>query len=153
MFHPSSINPDVELRNYLQGNVQVGLPDETMQPVTVYGDWEKPTNEVPDDFIVIMLNGLIGGVGMDTPFAEGYIMVSLYCKLNDDGSVKKNRIQKILVQFDTLINNRSTDHYFFKYVPQQFITPTTPNITSGYSVTTLNLRWTTNSDFNKPVTT
>lgn len=152
MFHPSEIHPDVELRNYLKDKISVVVSGSTTKKVTVYGDWERPTNGLEDDFIVIMLNGDFGGVGMDTPFARGFLMVSLYCRLNDDGSVKKNRVEKILKQFDTLVDNKSTDHYFFKYDPQQFITPTTPNITSGYSVTTLNLRWTTNSNFNKPLT-
>ena len=90
MFHPSSIHPDVELRDYLQ--------------------------------------------------------------LNNDGSVKKNRVEKILEQFDDLVEKHATENYFFQYDEQQFITPTTPNVTSGYSITTLNLRWTTTNSFNKPVT-
>lgn len=142
---PSSIHPDVELRDFLQNRIVVGSKSEK---VAVYGDWERPTNGVPKDFIVIMLNGDVGGVGMDTPYANGYLMLSLYCKLNDDGSIKKNRIAKILAQFDELIENLNLAHYFYKYASPQFITPTTPNITSGYSITTLNLQWNTNSNFN-----
>ena len=146
MIRPSSISPDEELRDFLRGQITVGLPGGATAPVAVYGDWEKPTNDVPDDFIVIFLNGDIGGVGMDTPYADGYIMVSLYCRLNDDGTVKKNRVKKILDQFDELIEHRLTEKYFFKYDAQRFITPTTPNITSGYSVTTLNLMWHTRNN-------
>ena len=146
---PSSIHPDTELRDYLQGRISVVTGVDTTAAVTVYGDWEKPTNEVPDDFVIVMNNGEVGGVGMDTPYANGYIIVSLYCKLNDDGSVKKNRVEKILAQFDGLIEGLITDHYFYKYEHQRFITPTTPNITSGYSETNLNLRWNTNSNFNQ----
>ena len=142
----SSIQPDVELRDFLQNKIRVGLAGGGSQMVTVYGDWERPTNEVPSVFLVVMLNGDIGGVGMDTRYAEGYIMVSLYCKMNDDGSVKKQRVGKILAQFDELIERLLTEHYFFKYAPQRFITPTTPNITSGYSVTTLNLVWHTRNN-------
>ena len=152
MFHPSSIKPDVELRDYLQGKAKVVVSGGTEKDVTIYGDWERPTNEVPDDFIVIMQNGSLGGFGMNLDFASGYIMLGLYCKLNNDGSVKKNRIEKILTNIDVLVEGLSTDNYFYKYEPQQFITPTTPNVTSGYSITTLNLRWTTNNKFNKPVT-
>jgi len=146
MFNPSSIQPDSELRNFLQGQIRVGLAGGGSRIVAVYGDWERPTNEVPDDFLVIMNNGDVGGVGMDTDYAEGYLMVSLYSKLNDDGSVKKNRVQKILRQFDYLIEKLITDNY---YDTSRFITPTTPNVTSGYSVTNLNLRWHTTNNFNK----
>lgn len=149
MIQISDIQPDVELRDFLQGKISVTASGGATSVVTVYGDWERPTNEVPDDFIVIFLNGDVGGVGMDTPYATGYIMVSLYSKLNNDGSVKKSRVQKILAQFDYLIEKRITTDYYYEYDANRFITPTTPNVTSGYSVTTLNLKWNTTSNFNK----
>jgi hypothetical protein len=99
-----------------------------------------------------MMNGNVSGLGMNIDYADGHVIVSLYSKLNNDGSVKKNRVKNILAQFDELVENRNTPNYFFKYEIQPFITPTTPNITSGYSITSLNLRWNTNSNFNKPVT-
>ena len=148
MMKPSSIQPDVELKNHLSGHIYVGS-GESAKEVTVYSDWERPTNNLPDDFIVIFINGDIDGIGMDTPFARGFIMVNLYCKLNDDGSVKKSRVNKILTQFDEMVEKATTEHYYFEYEPERFITPTTPNQSSGYSVTTLNLRWNTTSNFNK----
>ena len=144
MIHPSHIQPDVELAAYLDGQILVGT-----DAVKVYSDWERPTNGLPTDFITVYINGDIGGVGMDTPFARGYLMVSLYCKMNDDGSVKKNRIKKILEQFDTLVEDCLTEHYHFEFTADRYITPTAPNITSGYSITTLNLRWTTTSSMNE----
>ena len=143
MLHPSHIQPDVELADALTGQILVGTT-----PVAVYSDWERPTNGLPDDFVTVYLNGDIGGVGMDTPYANGYIMVSLYCKLNDDGSVKKNRVKKILEQFDTLLEKKLTERYYFEYAADMYITPTTPNSSSGYSITTLNLRWNTTSKIN-----
>lgn len=145
---PSLIQPDIELRDFLKGQISVGLAGGGTKKVAVYSDWEKPTNNLPADFIVIFLNGDIGGVGMKSNYAEGYIMVSLYSKLNEDGSVKRNRVQKILSQFDELIERKATTNYFFKYSAPRFITPTSPNITSGYSVTTLNLMWHTTNNFN-----
>lgn len=149
MMKPSSIEPDVELRNLLKEEISVGLPGGGTQKVAVYGDWERPTNDVPTDFLVIFINGDIEGVGMDTDYASGYLMVSLYCKMNDDGSVKKNRINKILAQFEKRIQKCITENYFFEYDSDRFITPTTPNQTSGYSITNLNLRWHTTNNFNK----
>jgi hypothetical protein len=95
------------------------------------------------------MNGNIGGIGMNADYANGFLMVSLYCKLNNDGSVKKNRIAKILEQFDTLVQALSTENYYYEYDSPRFITPTTPNQNSGYSVTTLNIRWHTTENFNK----
>jgi len=151
MFNPSSIEPDVALRDFLKGNIHVG--SGTNPPaLAVYSDWERPTNTLPDDFLVIYINGNIAGVGLETPYASGYIMVSLYSKMNDDGSVKKNRIKKILEQFDTLIESLVTGDYHYEYDANRYITPTAPNQSTGYSITTLNLRWTTTSSFNTPKT-
>lgn len=147
MIHPSHIQPDVELRDYLTGQITVGT-GTAAEEVKVYSDWERPTNQLPTDFVVIYINGDIEGVGMDTNYARGSLMVSLYCKLNDDGSVKKNRVKKILEQFDQLVEKAITENYHFEYDASRFITPTTPNQTSGYSVTSLNLRWTTTNNFN-----
>jgi len=144
MLHPSHIQPDVELAEALKGQILVGTT-----PVKVYSDWERPTNGLPADFITVYINGDIGGVGMDTPYANGYLMVSLYCKMNDDGSVKKNRIRKILEQFDDIVEGLLTENYHFEYTADRYITPTTPNVSSGYSITTLNLRWHTTSNINK----
>lgn len=144
---PSNIEPDTELKNLLKGAITVGVAGGGTENVAVYSDWERPTNQLPSDFIVVYMNGDPSGLSMDTMFAKGFIMVSLYCKMNDDGSVKKNRIQKILAQFDELIDKRLTENYYYEYDAQRFITPTSPNQASGYSVTTLNLRWTTTSNF------
>lgn len=152
MMNPSSIKPDRELRDYLRGRVSAVSQDGSTVSVPIYGDWEKPTKTAPEDFIIIMNNGGPSGLGMDIDFASGNVAVGLYCKLKEDGSVKSNRIEKILEQFESLINKRATENYFFEYEQLQFITPTTPNLTSGYSVTTLNLKWTTTNNFNKPVT-
>lgn len=146
---PSNIEPDAELRDFLRGKISVGLSGGGTQEVAVYSDWERPTNELPSDFLVVYMNGAIEGVSMDTPFAKGYIAVSLYSKLNDDGSVKRNRVKMILAQFEQLIEKRLTVNYHFEYDAQNFITPTTPNQSTGYSVTVLNLRWTTTSNFNQ----
>lgn len=144
MIHPSHIQPDKELAEALDGQIFVG---DT--PVKVYSDWERPTNGLPTDFITVYLNGDISGVGMDTPYAYGNLMVSLYCKMNDNGSVKNNRIRKILEQFDTMLEKKLTENYHFEYEADRYITPTAPNQSSGYSITTLNLRWTTTSNINQ----
>lgn len=142
MINPSAIRPDAALAEALEGKIHVGT-----DTVMVYADWGKPTNGLPDDFISIYINGDIGGFGVDNNFANGYIGVSLYSRMNNDGSVKSNRISKILEQFDTLVHNLVTDKYFYRYPKDRFITPTTPNVTSGYSITTLNLEWHTTNDF------
>ena len=52
MIAPSSIQPDVELRDFLQGQIRVGLAGGGSRMVTVYGDWERPTN---DNLLVLFI--------------------------------------------------------------------------------------------------
>lgn len=144
MINPSHIEPDKALATFLDGTIKVGADN---QPVRVYSNWERPTNGLDTDFVTVYINGDISGVGLNNDFASGYLMVSLYCKMNDDGSVKTNRVKKILEQFDAIIDGLVTDGYYYDYPAQRFITPTTPNQSSGYSITTLNMRWHTTNDF------
>lgn len=144
------VQPDIELASYLTNKITVGLAGGGTQKVKVYSDWERPTNELPDDFLVVFINGDIGGVGMAADFARGGIILNFYCKMNDDGSVKKKRVTKILSQlYENLPNGLKTENYIFEYIPNRFVTPTTPNQTSGYSVTSLNFNWHTINNFNK----
>ena len=152
MMNPSHIEPDVALRDFLKNKISVGSGTNPPK-VAVYSDWERPTNNLPEDFIVVYINGNISGVGIETPYANGFIMVTLYSKMNDDGSVKKSRVKKILEQFDTLVEGLITGDYHYGYDSYRYITPTAPNQSTGYSITTLNLRWSTISSFNKPKTT
>lgn len=148
MIKMSSIHPDRELRDFLDGKVVVGKADGGAEKVVVYSDWERPTNGLPTDFIVIYINGNISGPGPKANYAEGAVAVSLYCKMNNDGSIKGQRIDRILEQFETLVHKRNTQNFFFYFEDERYITPTTPNQASGYSITTLNLLWHTNSNFN-----
>lgn len=149
MIKASEIHPDVELRDYLQGHVVVTNPGNVTSNVVVYCEQDRPTTGMPDDFISIVLNGNASCLGADIDFASGYIMVVLYCRMNDNGSVKSNRINKILAQFDEMLDGACTENYFFRFEKERFIMPTSPDQSSGYSSTILNLRWTTNNNFSK----
>jgi hypothetical protein len=148
MINPSDIQPDVELRDVLKGQVRVGLAGGGSQIIPVYGDWERPTNEAPSDFIAIYMNGSVEGLSRENGFARGHLIVALHSKMNDDGTVKKARVKKLLKQFEDLVINNATENYFFEYEIPQYITPTIPDRTTGYSVTRLNLKWHTTNNFN-----
>lgn len=135
---PSELNVDIELQSLLAGNISV---DTT--PVPVYAAGEKPTTGVPDDFIEIFYNGYVNSVSENRVIVKGAMAVAMSNRLFEDGSIKTNRVKKLLHQFETLVDKVSTTHYFFKLTPDGFITPTTANQTSGYSTTILNVEWRT----------
>lgn len=149
MLQISSIHPDAELRDFLHEKISVTSAEKKSSYVKVYRDLERPNTKLPDDFIVVTPNGVFRGLGSDISFAQGNIRVDVYCKMNEDGSVKLQRVDKILNQFDELISNLATENFFFEYDMPRFITPTTPNYSTGYSVTILNLKWNTNQNYSK----
>lgn len=146
MIKASQIKPDAELRDFLQGQIIAVDGNAEQSEVKVYRDGERPTNGAPADFLEIIINGGVDVLGADIEYAEGFMMLALYTKLNDDGSVKHNRIDNILTQFDEIIDGAHTDHYFFKIVPDSYIMPPTQDLQSGYSATVLNVRWHTSLD-------
>lgn len=134
---PSELKVDIELKSLLSGIVA------GTSPVLVYAEGEMPTDKIPDDFIEILYNGPVDSITDDRFWGRGYMAIALSNRLSEDGSVKTNRVRKILEQFETRINRAKTEHYFFKLTPDGFITPTTANQTNGYSTTILNVEWRT----------
>lgn len=135
---PSELAVDIELRDFLTGKVLIGTTS-----LPVYADGERPSNKVPDDFIEINYNGDPWSVTDKMSMWRGNLIVSLYCKLNEDSSVKTNRVRKLLEQFDSIINRKASEHYFYNLDLNRPITPTTANLQIGYSATVLNVEWRT----------
>lgn len=142
----SKLNPDVELRDILSGNIKVQTASGTMVAIPVYGDEEQPTAGLADDFIVVRSNGSPLSVTDKMGVWRGNLMVHLFCKMNPDGSAKKNRISKILEQLETYLKRASGENFFYSINILRPITPTTVNQSSGYSSTVLNAEWHTKNN-------
>lgn len=138
----SEIAADKELQELLKDKITV-VTDNGPAVVEVYRDGDRPTAGVADDFVQIEYNGPVESVTEDMGMLRGDLMVTLYCKMFSDGTVKLNRINKILEQFELLVNRQQTEHYFYKFIFGSFITPTIGNLDSGYSLTTFNVQWRT----------
>ena len=65
----------------------------------------------------------------------------VWCKTMADGRVKKNIVSQILTQAEQLIKGVSMQGYFFDISSDSVITPTTTNLTTGYSTTIINVEW------------
>lgn len=138
---PSELKADIELQNLLKGKVFVVNEEGTELPVTVYTDGERSGLNVPDDFIDVMYSGIIRAIDVPMGFVKGYLVVTLYVKLNPDNTIKKNRVSKILEQFDSILAKCQTEHFCYEYANDDFITPTTAYTSIGYSTTILTLKW------------
>lgn len=142
-FSPSTVRPDAALSEFLTGKVLVKDTE-----VSVYSDWQQPTTKVPDVFLTVYQNGSPETISHGVDYASGELCISLYCKLNSDGTVNITKVNRVLAQFDTLVDRKVVGGFYFEYDVQRFITPTTPNQATGYSITTLNMSWHTTNDFN-----
>lgn len=138
---PSAIKADIELQTLLRDKVFVVDGDGVQSAVVVYTNGERSGINVPENFIDVLYTGEIRVVDRPMDLVKGYLIVSLYVKLNPDSTIKKNRVEKILSQFDTLINRVSSERYYYEYVSSNFITPTSAYSSIGYSVTELSVRW------------
>lgn len=133
----SQLKPDIELQGLLKGKISVGSTEK----VAIYTNGERSGAKTPDDFIDISYSGSLRFVDTPMSYIKGYLSVSLFVKLNPDGTTKTNRIAKILSQLDDLINRKASEHYYYEYMSEDFMTPTTAYTSIGYSMTTLALRW------------
>lgn len=135
---PSDITADIELAQILRTSVQV-----EGSAISVFADGSRPTEFNGDDFIDVVYNGQPEVITHDNKLGGGFILISLYCRLNQDGTIKKNRISKILEQMDTSLLHLAGTKYFYKLNLKTPVTPTTADWSSGYSVTRLNVKWRT----------
>lgn len=135
----SEIRADEVLKALLENKIKA---NKSM--LKVYGQNEMPNKGLADDFIRILYNGTITSQTEPIGLFRGNLALIINCKMNSDGTAKKNRIKLLLAQVETLVDGVSSDGYYFK-LSSTPITPVTTENDSGYCYTTLNIQWHTTS--------
>lgn len=78
-------------------------------------------------------------------------MLIVSCKLlnstRDGQTVNTSRVRKILAQVAPLVHRKVSQGFVFTFDPTNVITPTTTNLTTGYSTTILNVEWHVTDEF------
>lgn len=134
--------PDRALAAFLNGQVKLQDSETEAVSVIVYAGNERPNVDLSDEFIEVYINGLIQSITKPYNYFKGAVAVAIYSKLNSDGSVTQSRISNMVQQLESLINSkRSYEDYVFEFNPDNIITTTTPNISTGYATTILNIVW------------
>ena len=141
MINIADVQPDAELKKMLDGRIVIHTSDTDTATLKVYQHDERPNTELPDDFIDIMINGIVSSLTHPLGVFKGSVAVSVYCRTNSNGSVKRYRVSEIISQLDGLIKYVKSGDFFFNLNPDNIITPTSINVNSGYSVTVLNVEW------------
>jgi hypothetical protein len=138
---PSEIKPDIALKKLLEGKIILQRSETEFADIKVYAQGERPNDGLDTEFIEILINGLIRSVTKPLGFLKGSIALAVYVKSYDDGSVFQYRVDKLLKLIEEKVSNNTSENYLFEINPNNIITPTTVNVSTGYSTTILNIEW------------
>ena len=138
---PSKIRPDLALKSILDKQIMLQKSATESVAIKTYAQGEKPNTELDDEFIEIQFNGAIRSKTKPIGVLSGNLIVAIYVKSYEDGSVFQYRFDSILEQLEQKVSGLTVDGFFFSLNLDNIITPTTVNITSGYSATILNVKW------------
>lgn len=138
---PSEIRPDIALKKLLEGNLILQRSETDFVDVKVYAQGERPNDGLDSEFVEILLNGSIRSVTKPIGLLRSSIALVVYVKTYDDGSVFQYRVDSLLKLIEEKVSNIVSGNYFFEINPDNIITPTTVNVTTGYSTTILNIQW------------
>ena len=138
---PSEIRPDIALKKLLEGNLILQRSETDYVDVKVYAQGERPNDGLDSEFVEVLLNGSIRSITKPMGLLRGSIALAVYVKAYDDGSVFQYRVDALLKLIEERVSSSAWENYFFEINPDNIITPTTVNVTTGYSTTVLNIQW------------
>ena len=138
---PSQIRPDLALKTLLDGQIVLRKSATESVGIDVYAQGERPNTGLASEFVEILFNGAVRSLTKPIGVLRGNVVVSVYVKSYEDGSVFQYRVDSIMKQIEEKVSSKESDGYFFEINPNNIITPTTTNIASGYSTTILNIEW------------
>lgn len=137
----SQINPDLQLKEWLNERITIVVSDTESRKVAVYRQGERPNTDLPDEFVEILYNGIVRSLTKPIGVLKGNLALTIYCKAQANGKAKQKRVQSILEQLERLLTNKVTGGFFFEIDLGNIITPLYIDATTGYSTMTLNVKW------------
>lgn len=143
----ADLNPDVALAALLDGKVTVQTSATQSHTIRCYADEERPNKNLADEFIDVEWNGGAQSLTEDPALFRGNLMLTIWCKAQTDGRAKKKLVRQIISQVAPLVHRKVSQGFVFTFDPTNVITPTTTNLTTGYSTTILNVEWHVTDEF------
>ena len=137
----ADLNPDAALAALLDGKVTVQTSATQRHTIRAYADEERPNKNLADEFIDVEWNGGAQSLTEDPALFRGNLMLTIWCKAQTDGRAKKKLVKQIVAQIAPLVHRKVSQGFVFSFNPTNVITPTTTNLTTGYSTTILNVKW------------
>lgn len=146
----ADLNPDVALAALLDGKVSVQTSKTASHTIKAYADEDRPNKNLAYEFIDVEWNGGAQSLTEDPALFKGNLLLTIWCKAQTDGRAKKKLVKQIVAQIAPLVHLAVAGGYVFRFDPSQVITPTTTNLTTGYSTTILNVEWHTTDSEDAP---
>lgn len=146
MTHLDNVYADVVLASLLDGKVSVQTSKNASHLIKAYSDNERPNKLLADELIDVEWNGNVQSLTTPIGLLSGNLMLTIWCKTHPDGRAKKKLVRQIVNQCVELVNGAISHGFYFSLNPLNVITPTTINLTTGYSTTILNVEWHTTDD-------
>lgn len=143
----ADLNPDVALAALLDGKVSVQTSATQSHTIRAYGDEGRPNKNLADEFIDVEWNGGAQSLTEDPALFRGNLLLTIWCKAQTDDRAKKKLVKQIVSQVAPLVHRKVSQGFFFRFDPTAVITPTTTNLTTGYSTTILNVEWHVTDEF------
>lgn len=143
----ADLTPDIVLAALLDKVVTVKTSDTENHSIRAYADEERPNVGLDDEFMEVDWNGGARSLTMPLGVFRGNLALSIYVKTQTDGRAKRKLVRQIIAQCEELVNGKVSDGFYFEFDPMNVITPTTVNLTSGYSTTVLNVSWRVTDEF------
>lgn len=147
----ADLNPDVALAALLDGKVTVQTSATQSRKVKCYAAGKQPEKGPGDEFISVQWNGAAQSLTRPLGLFRGNLMLIVSCKLlnstRDGQTVNTGRVRKMLAQVAELTGGKTSQGFHFEFDPSAVITPTTTNLTTGYSTTILNVEWRVTDEF------
>lgn len=139
----AEINPDVVLAELLNDNVIVNTSATKRRTLKAYPANKQPNKDLPHEYLSIYQNGITESVTKPIGLYRGNLALAIFVETQSDNTVKTHRIQQIMEQCEAMVNCKSYGGFYYEFDPLNVITPTTTNISTGYSTTILNVEWRT----------
>lgn len=137
----AELQPDVALAALLNEKVEVQTSATSKYAIKAYEQAKMPNKGLADEFLTIQWNGNARSRSNWLGLYQGQLALTINCKLQADNTAKTARIKQMIAQCQQLIHRQRLQGFVFSFNPMNVITPTTPNLTNGYSTTILNVDW------------
>lgn len=137
----ADITPDIVLAKLLDNKIKVQTSATQSHTIRTYDDESRPNKGVGDEWVDVEWNGVARSLTDDPALFRGNLLLTVWVKAQPDGRAKKKIVRQIVSQIAPLVHLAVAGEYVFRFDPSQVITPTTTNLTTGYSTTILNVEW------------